>query len=107
MYCGKLTDIVVINAPWKTYYHRVNCGKLTITVCTVENLLTSCVVWKTYCIVYCGKLAVTVYRQQTFDIVCTVENLQSPCVLWQTYGHRVYREKLTDIVVFNAPWKTY
>ena len=47
MHRGKLTDIVVFNAAWKTYYHSVYRGKITIIVCTVENLLTSCVLWKT------------------------------------------------------------
>ena len=83
MYCEKLTDIVVCNAPWKTYYLCVYRGKLIIIVCTVENLLTSCVL---------------MYRRKLIITVCTVENLLTSCVLWKTYYHRVYCGKLTDIV---------
>ena len=102
--CGILTDIVAFNALWKTYYHRVNnekltdivifmyLRKLTITECTVKNLLSSCVPWKTY-------LHHT-FRKHDIDIVCTVENLlTSSCFM--------YREKLTDNIVFHVPWKTY
>ena len=81
-------------------------GKVTYIVCTVENLLASCVPWKTYLHhMYHGKLT---------DIVCTVENLLSLCVSWKTYWHRVYPGKLTDImcIVENlltscVSWKTY
>ena len=102
MWCGKLTDIVVINAPWKTCGHRVHCGKLTtswwlmycgklaVTVCTFNKHLTLCVLWNT-----CGH---RVFRQQTFDILCGVENLRSPCVLSTNIWHCVYCGKLAVTV---------
>ena len=95
MWCGQHNDIMVFNALWKTYGHRVyrqqtfdivctvehlliswvlmHCGNLTVTVCTVNKHLTLCVLLKTY--------GHRVYRQHTFDIVCTVENERSSCVL--------------------------
>ena len=40
--------ILIFNVWWKTYWHLMFYGKLTGIVCIVENLLTSCVLWKNY-----------------------------------------------------------
>ena len=89
----------------------MHCVKLAVAVCTVENLLSPCVLWNTYwhfgfqCTV--ETYSHRVYRQQTYDIVCNVKNLRSTCVPSINILHNVYCRQLTDIVGFNVPWKTY
>ena len=79
MHCGKLAVTVCTVENLLTSWFSMYCGKLAITVCIVNRHLTLCVVWKTYGHrVYCGKLTVTVCT--VINIVCDVENLRSPCV---------------------------
>ena len=88
MYRGKLTHIIVINVPQKTYsqkyvtetwywYHRVlwttYCGKLTH-----KNTLRK---HDIYIIMYCGQLTV----ENLLTSSCTVENLP-----WKTYSHNTF-----------------
>ena len=61
-------------------------------MCTVENLLTSCVPCKTYWH--------RVYRGKLTNIVCFFDMILTSYASWKTYWHCVYCGRLTNIVCF-------
>ena len=120
-------DIVVFNVMWKTSGHRVFRQQTFDILCDVENLRSSCVMWKTchhvisqqtFCVVW-KTSGYHVIRQQTLcnsstDILCGVENFGSPCDSSIDIWHRVYCEKHAVTVWFVKRhltlcvlWKTY
>ena len=103
MYWRKLTALCVL---WKTYCHRTFRRQTFDIVCTVKNLLhcmccgkltALCVLWLNLLSSY---VSTTWYWYRVYCGKLTVKNLLTlSCIM--------YRGKLTDIIVYDVPWKTY
>ena len=58
-----------------SFFGHVYCGRFSLVMCTVEDFLWSCILWKTFFgHVYCGRLFDQVYCGRLSLVMCTVED---------------------------------